>query len=545
MRQNQITSRVVSVDELGTDTLDLLIVGGGITGVGVARDAAMRGLSVGLVDRGDLGGGTSSRSSRLVHGGLRYLEQYHFHLVFEALAERRTLLRIAPHLVRPLAFAFPNHTTDRVPRWKLELGLHLYDLLAVAGNVNRHRAFGKRRFLEQEPGIRATGLRGGAIYWDAQCDDARMVIATLRSAVSHGAQVASYTAVESLLRDGAGRIIGAQCVDQLTGASAAVHARMMVNATGPWTDRLRRMEDPKAEPILRPTKGVHLVIPRHRIGHRHAITFVSPVDGRVMFILPSRRFSYIGTTDTDVPDVDAPVEATEEDILYLLRSVNAMFPSAHLSTEDVRATWAGLRPLLAGQPGATTSQVSREHKILMGSGGMVTVAGGKLTTYRRMAADVMDRVTAKWPDQTARKRPPTDREPLPGGESEALKLFQQEVTALGLSADTAAYLVELYGSEAVAIARLASEEPAYAARLHPDHPSIAAETIFICQREMVRRLDDVLIRRMDLYYETDDRGVQAADAVATLMATVLGWSPEHREAEVKRYLEMTLGEKPA
>jgi len=495
----------------------------------------MRGMTVTVVDRGDLAAGTSSRSSRLIHGGLRYLEQYHFGLVFEALAERRILLRIAPHLVRPLAFAFPNHRTDRVPLWKLGAGLMLYDLLAFRGNVERHRLFGKRGFLRLEPTIRSEGLRGGALYWDGQCDDARLVAATLRSAATHGARVAPYVAVHELLRDARGQITGARCADQITGERADLTARAVVNATGPWSDQLRRMEDPGVTPILRPTKGVHIVVPRDRIGHRHAITFTSPIDGRVMFIIPARRFSYVGTTDTDVRDVNAPLCTTPEDVHYLLRSVNAIFPSAHLAEEDVRSTWAGLRPLIAGEPGATTSSVSREHKIVRGSGGMVTVAGGKLTTYRRMAAEVVDEVVGAWPERVWRKHPPTDQEPLPGGESPALGLFRDEVVALGQDPATAAHLVELYGSEAVAIARLALGDPALGARVHPDHPTLAAEVPFVAQREMVRRLDDVLVRRMDLFFDTADRGAAAAEPVATLLAAALGWSDTRRREEIERY----------
>lgn len=538
VRQTQMASLSASLPDLAGSRPDLLVVGAGITGAGVARDAAMRGMTVVVVDRGDCASGTSSRSSRLIHGGLRYLEQYHFGLVFEALAERRVLLRIAPHLVRPLAFAFPNHQTDRVPLWKLGAGLILYDLLALRGNVERHRLFGKRGFLRQEPAIRSQGLRGGALYWDAQCDDARLVTATLRSAVAHGARVAPYVAVQELMRDAGGRITGARCADQITGARADLTARALVNATGPWSDRLRRMEDPEAASILRPTKGVHIVVPRERIGHRHAITFTSPIDGRVMFIIPARRFSYVGTTDTDIRDVDAPLRTTTEDVHYLLRSVNALFPSAHLAEEDVRSTWAGLRPLIAGEPGTTASSVSREHKILRGSGGMVTVAGGKLTTYRRMAAEVVDEVVCDWPERAWRKHPPTDREPLPGGESAALGLFREEVVALGQDPDTAAHLVELYGSEAVAIARMAHGDSALAARVHPDHPTLAAEVLFLAQREMVRRLDDVLVRRMDLFFDTADRGAAAAEPVAALLGTALGWSDTRCREEVERYLDL-------
>jgi glycerol-3-phosphate dehydrogenase len=514
-----------SVDALAARPWEVLVIGGGIVGAGIARDAAMRGLSVALVERGDLAAGTSAISSRLIHGGLRYLEHGEVRLVFEALHERGVLLRIAPHLVHPLAFTFPVYRGDRVPRWKLLAGLWLYDLLAGTRNVGRHRGLGKRALLRAEPMLRERGLTGGARYWDCQADDARLTLATARSAARHGAAVASYTEVTALLHAD-GRVAGAELRDRLTGATGALRARVVVNATGPWTDALRRLEDPGARPLLRLTKGTHVVVPRARLGNRGAITLTSAVDGRVMFVLPWGEHAYIGTTDTDH---DGPPEAArvdEADVTYLLRSANAAFPSAHLTPEDVTAAWTGVRPLVADPHAATTAQVSREHVLLTGPGRMLTIAGGKLTTYRRMAAQVVDEVTRELHRLDGRPRAaraPTDREPLPGGEARDLTPIAAAAEELGLSAATAAHLVARYGAEAPALLNLVAADRELATPLHPAHPAIAAQVVYAVRREWAQTVADVLVRRLRLREETDDRGVAAAPAVARRMGALLGW----------------------
>ncbi len=500
----------------------------------------MRGLGTVLVDQADLGSGTSSRSSRLVHGGLRYLEQGHLELVWEANRERRVLLTIAPHLVRPLAFLFPIHQGDRISLGRLAAGMWLYDLLALFRNVARHRMLGKRALLEHEPLIRERGLLGGARYFDAQCDDARLVLATARSAIGHGAQVGTYIAVRAL-RIEDGRVCGVEAEDRLTGARAVLRAAVVVNATGPWCDRLRLLEDPGARPLLRPTKGAHVVVPRARLGHRHAIAFLSPIDGRVMFVLPWGELSYIGTTDTDSADPPDSVTASPADILYLLRSANAQFPNARLGLEDVRATWAGLRPLLAGEAGGGPSSLSREHAIVEGSAGMITVAGGKLTTYRVMARQTVDQVVRRLRDRgmgagTSPGR--TAEEALPGGETAELESFRTRALELGLSADTADHLVRHYGTESDGIVNLAAAHRGYQAGLHPEHPAIEAEVIHIVRRELAQRVEDVLIRRLHLYYETRDHGLAAAERVAELMAQELGWDATRAAQEAARYREL-------
>jgi glycerol-3-phosphate dehydrogenase len=384
--------------------------------------------------------------------------------------------------------------------------------------------------------IRERGLLGGARYFDAQCDDARLVLATARSAVLHGAMIATYTAVEALeLTDG--RVTGARVVDVLSGERGVVRAAAVVNATGPWADRVRMLEDPACRPLLRPTKGVHVVVPRDRLGHHEAIAFLSPIDGRVMFALPWGDDSYVGTTDTDAGEPPEAVVAKPDDVVYLLRSVNALFPNARLGVEDVRATWAGLRPLLRGDQ-SKPSGVSREHAVVEGPAGMLTIAGGKLTTYRVMAQDTVDRVLQQLDERGHRVqvRPaPTESDPLPGGETAEFGPFLRAALELGLSADTAEHLVRHFGTETAGIVNLAATHRELQRRLHPRHPAIEAEVVHAARRELAQRVDDVLVRRIHLYYETPDRGEGAASRTAQLLGRELGWTGTRIAEEHARY----------
>jgi glycerol-3-phosphate dehydrogenase len=511
--------------DLGTERSDLLVIGGGITGAGIARDAALRGLRVALVEAGDFGSGTSSRSSRLVHGGLRYLEHGHLHLVLESLRERPVLLRLAPHLVRPLRFVLPFFKTDRVPGWKARLGLTLYDLLAGRGNVRRHQTLGKRALLEIEPLLREPELTGGAIYYDAQCDDARLTLAVMRGAAVAGAAVANYVRVTSLIQDGT-RVLGARVRDELSGEEGELQAQVVINATGPWSDAIRRMEDPGAQPILRPTKGSHMVVPQSRIGNRHAIIFTSPLDRRVMFILPWEQWTYIGTTDTDATTGPEEVKPDDSDLIYLLRSANAIYPGARLKEEDVVASWAGLRPLLADDKAGSPSLVSREHRIVRGPQGLLTIAGGKLTTFRLMARDLVDRaikeigtskVTSTTPERLAEGRRVGARVPFPGGEAAVTESFRGPGLELGLSESTVTHLLKLYGGETPALHTLCRQRPELMQPLHPEHPAIAAQVVFAAQREFACTADDVLCRRIHLDTETRDHGEAARALVADLL----------------------------
>ena len=508
---------------------DILIIGGGITGAGIARDAALRGWSVALVEAGDFGSGTSSRSSRLIHGGLRYLEQRRFRLVSESLQERSLLLRLAPYLVRPLEFILPFYRGDRVPGWKVRLGLRLYDRLAGTGNVRRHQSLGKRALQEMEPLLRERGLKGGARYFDAQCDDARLTVAVIRAAAGAGALVINYVRAVDLIRNG-NRVIGAKLRDSITGEEAEAEARLVVNATGPWVDLVRRLEDPAATPILRPTRGAHVQVPQSRVGNRHAILFSSPIDHRPLFVLPwgAGEWTYIGTTETDTNESPAQVQPSEEDLIYLLRSTNALFPDARLGSEDVVASWAGLRPLLAagdqggrgaagGAPVVPAGKLSREHRILRGPGGMLTVAGGKLTTFRRMAEEVVNQASQLLGIPKSGEN--LSRTQLLPGSGGAIGLALRAPGAkLGLPDETVDYLIRHYGAETPAIYQLCQEQPELRAPLHPAHPSIGAQVIFALERELARTALDIMERRIRLGTETSDQGASARLRIEELVS---------------------------
>ncbi len=532
-------SRVAALESMAAEPVDVLILGGGITGAGIARDVALRGFRTALVDKGDFGDGTSSRSSRLIHGGIRYLERYDFGLVLEASHERHVLLGIAPHLVRPLPFLLPVYRGARVPGWKLRAGMWLYDLLAAFRNVHAHRWLRRKATLRLEPALRETGLRGAALYYDAQTDDARLVIATMRSAAQAGALVANYAAATSLLKPD-GRVRGATVRDVLSGHPYTVRALVVVNAGGPWVDQLRRLDDLRAEPLLRLTKGAHVAVPRRRVGHTHAITLTSPIDGRVMFVLPWGDLSYIGTTDTDTDVSPDDIRATAQDVIYLLRSANAFFPQARLAPQDVFATWAGLRPLLRTNRAVAPSEASREHRIVESASGLLSIAGGKLTTYRVMGRDVADRVAARLRALDGRPHPPrprTDRLPLPGGETADLEVLVK--AAAGRVAEaTARHLVGRYGSEAAAVLNLVERDRALGAPIAAGRPEIWAEVTHAVEREMAVRLSDVLVRRLHLFSAARDQGVPATSAVADRLGALLGWDASRRAAEIADYLKL-------
>ncbi|HEY2806977.1 MAG TPA: glycerol-3-phosphate dehydrogenase/oxidase [Gemmatimonadales bacterium] len=530
-------TRAARLAALPSEPLDLLVIGGGITGAGIARDAAMRGIRTALIDAGDFAWGTSSRSSRLIHGGLRYLEHGWLRLVFEASRERRTLLRIAPHLVRPRAFVFPAFEGTRLKRWEISAGVWLYDILSLFRNVHAHRLLSRRGVLKREPALRERGLTGGAVYWDAQTDDARLTLATLRSAHQHGAACLSYVRATSLEKAD-GRVRGAELEDAFTGERFRVHAHVVVNATGPWTDTLRKLDRPDAPPLLRPTKGAHIAVPQKRIGNAGAVTLLSPIDGRVMFILPWGDVTIVGTTDTDDKAGPDDVSATADDVVYLIRSANAIFPDARLGIEDVIAAWAGLRPLLRDDGAGHASDVPREHRLEESPSGLVTIAGGKLTTYRAMAAQVVNLVVRKLRALDRRTLPThaaSALEALPGGEIADIDALIGQMKVEGLDDETATYLVGAYGTEATAVAKLMADDPAMAQRLIDGAPWRAAEVIHQARREMALTVSDVLIRRTHIYHRKPVEGAQAAPLVAALLQRELHWDDARRDASVRAY----------
>ena len=475
------------------ETFDLIIIGGGINGCGVARDASMRGLSVALLERDDFGSGTSGRSSRLIHGGIRYLEQGQLHLVHESIRERQILLRIAPHLVQPLAFTWPVYRGARIGRLKLGAALLVYQLMA-AGRSRRHSSLSASETLDREPSLNPSGLTGGAVYYDACTDDARLTIANAIAARDLGATVLSHTEVVDIVRE-SGRAVGVVARSRGTRDRVELRGRVVANATGVW---LNAFDDDERARRLRGSKGVHIGVPRKRIGNRDALTLVSAVDGRVMFCLPAGPQAIIGTTDTWTDESPETVHASPADVAYLLRSANAYFPRAELGREDVVSAWAGIRPLASGRA-ANPGGVSREHSIVTDPSGVINITGGKLTTYRSMAAEIVDRVQ----EALGQKRTgaATDKVELPGGD------------------------------RAGEIARLA-RDPVLAAPLVAGLPYTGAHLVYGVKREMARTLSDLLIRRTHIAFETRDHGLAIAPRAAEVVAPLLGWDGEARSQAV-------------
>ncbi len=521
--------------------LDVLVVGGGIVGAGTALEAVTRGLSTGIVEARDWGSGTSSRSGKLVHGGIRYLEQLDFRLVREALIERGLLLqRIAPHLVKPVKFLYPV-TVPLVERAYIGAGMTLYDLFSWTGGrepgVPHHRHLTKRQLAKAAPDLRPDAFRGGLVYYDAQVDDARYVASLVRTAAEYGAHAASRVKVEGLLRVGA-RVVGVEAVDRETGERFEIRAREVVSATGVWTDELQQLAGVRPFRV-RASKGVHLVVPRDRI--RGTLGLLLRTEKSVLFLIPWGRHWLIGTTDTDWKLDLAHPAATAADIDYLLKHINRVLATP-LTRDDVEGVYAGLRPLLAGESDET-SKLSREHIVATPVPGFVSVAGGKLTTYRVMAKDTVDAVA----HGIERPTPPsvTEHIGLTGAEGYPAAWNRRGRIARkhGLTPGAVGHLLNRFGTHAREVLALIDARPELGALLPGSEDYLAAEVVYAVTHEGALHLDDVLARRTRMSIEAWDRGVSAAPVAARLMGEVLGWDDARVDLEVSRYLERVEAER--
>ena len=530
-------------------TYDVIVIGGGITGAGIARDAALRGLKVALFEKSDYASGTSSKSSKLVHGGLRYLEHGEIALVFESVSERRVQTRVAPHLVRPLPFLIPIYQGAKPGLEVMNIGLWIYDSLALFRAPRLHRTFrGARAALELEPALRADGLRGAIEYYDCSTDDARLVLENALDARALGAECHTYTEVTRIERapGDAGRITGVTVRDRLTGEIRSATARAVVLAAGAWTDEMiARFAIPVGRGLLRRTKGVHIVVPRERLPLTRAITLISPVDQRVMFAIPWRERTVLGTTDTDFAGTADEVAADAADIAYLCNSANGIFPGAELQPSDVIATWAGLRPLIAAPPTVDESDVSREHEVFSRGDGLVIIAGGKLTTYRRMARQAVNE-TLKLLDQLGEvvtvTRTSTKGRPLPGADGlvqpdleGVAAIGRQLMTEFQLDVDTATHLCGVYGARAPLLATRIAADRALGERLDPELPYVWAEIEFAASHDLARTVEDVLARRVPLLLVSRDQGLGVCERVADMIGAQLAWSAEQRSHMLDEY----------
>jgi glycerol-3-phosphate dehydrogenase len=542
-----LTSRTSVISALGRDQFDVLVIGGGITGAGIAREAALAGRRTALLERDDFASGTSSRSSRLVHGGVRYLEHGHLGLVFESSRERRLLLQLAPHLVRPLPFTWPVYAGARVPQWKVRAGLLLYDALALFRNVHRHEGLSAEAVLQYEPALGRDGLEGGARYWDAATDDTRLTLASALAAKEEGALVANHCAVTGALRDGT-RLVGVVATDRLSGDQIEVRARTIINATGPWSDATATLTDADTSaagrgPQVLGSAGAHLAVPRQRIGNNDAVTLVSPLDGRVMFVIPAGPHAIIGTTERPAHHGPDEIRATQQDVTYLLESVNRVFPHAALSPDDVISAWCGIRPLAAARAGEQSANAaSREHAIARRDDGLISVTGGKLTTYRAMAADVFaqaERALDAAPSTPAptHEAESSEHTPLPGGDLVSIEDTVREARDTVHDTAVAERLAHAYGSRWRNVWSYVQRDPSLGARLSDQLPYLLAEVMHAIEREMACTLSDILIRRTHVAFETRDHGVAAAGRIAPLVQRALGWSDATREEQLAAYAD--------
>ncbi len=514
--------------------LDVLVIGGGVVGTGSALDAATRGLTTGLLEARDFASGTSSRSSKLVHGGLRYLEMLDFRLVHEALQERGLLLqRLAPHLVKPVPFLYPLQH-----RWWERIyagsGVALYDAMALSSGLGAglpiHKHLTRRGAMRLVPSLKKSALIGALQYYDAQVDDARHTMELARTAASYGAHVANRVKVTGFLRQGE-RVTGVQAKDLESGREFEVRAKQVVNATGVWTDDTQAMVGERGQYHVRASKGIHLVVPKDRI--QSSTGMILRTEKSVLFVIPWGRHWLIGTTDTDWNLDKAHPAATSKDIEYLLDHVNEVLVTP-LTREDVEGVYAGLRPLLAGES-ESTSKLSREHVVAHAAPGLVVVAGGKYTTYRVMAKDAIDAAANALDGRVPKSV--TKNTPLVGADGYHAMWNQRHLIAQrsGLHVARIEHLLNRYGALIDEVLELVEKDPSLGEQLPGTQDYLKAEIVYGATSEGARHLDDVLARRTRISIEAWDRGVEAADAAARLIAPILGWDEQTIEREISVY----------
>lgn len=550
------TVRRRNLTRMEQEHFDVLVIGGGVTGAGVALDAAARGYRVALVEKTDFASGTSSKSTKLVHGGIRYLPNFDFALVHEALTERGILLKNAPFLVEPIGFVLPLYKGDRHPvglplstpggiglRFILGIGLWLYDLLAGKRNVQRHRHLSRADVLSMAPSLVQEGLKEGFMYYDAQTNDVRLTMALIRTAAEHGAVIANYVEVTSFVSERE-KLSGAVVRDHLGGQEFTIQARHIVNATGVFSEAVEALTGQEAQVSIEPSKGVHLVLSREQIKlENFAVVLPETDDRRILFIVPWGSRAIFGTTDTGSGDLNHPL-ATNKDVSYLLEHLNR-YLSVHLTGDDIISTYAGYRPLVRPGRGSKHSpaKLSRTHTVLESPSGLVTIVGGKMTTYRRMAQDTVDVLSRRDSKELVH---PTEHVLLYGsaGWPDAQQDLQAQGTRLGLSAQTITHLGKSYGSEAAEVLRLVEEDASLARLLIDDLPYICAEVVHACRAEMALTLSDVLARRTSITLEDYQRGQSVVEAVAVLMAKELGWSVAQQQTMIEEF-RVTVGEELA
>lgn len=519
------------------DCYDLLIIGGGATGCGIAVDAATRGLKVALVERNDIAEGTSCRSTKLVHGGVRYLEaavkkldRAQYHLVKEALQERGIFLQNAPHLANRLPLVTPIYNWLEVPY--VYAGLLLYDRLAGKRSLGNSSLIGRKEALRRFPMLKHEGLKAGVVYYDGQFNDSRMAVTLALTAQQQGATIATHVEVTALDKDDQGKLCGARLRDTFGGEEFSIRARGVINAAGPFVDTLRKMDDATAAPVLKAASGIHIVLSSRFVPPDTGLLIPKTEDGRVLFVLPWQGHALIGTTDHPAEIVDHP-RAEEAEIEYLLRHINQYFDLS-AKREDVLSAWCGLRPLVQFDPSSSTAQLVREHLLMVSPSGLLSMAGGKWTSYRKMAEEAVDKAVPLFGLQSA-SACRTRNLKLFGAQHYAPEIVDVLIKDYGLAADTAHHLCHAFGDKAMCVARMAKD--GLEKRLHPAHPFIEAEVIYATRNEFAECASDVLIRRIPLAILDNAAAQAAVPRVVALMASERGWDQARCEKETEASMQ--------
>lgn len=532
---NSTLNRGAALARFHDDEFDLAVIGGGINGAAVARDAAMRGLKVALVECGDFAGATSSRSSKLIHGGFRYLPQGQLRLVYTALRERERLRHVtAPHLVHPIRFLFPVYRGRGFNRFTMAAGLTLYDLFARIPWAEWHSNLPAIEVREMEPALSRESLTGGALYYDAWADDARVTFENVLDADLHGAAVANYAGVEGFVKSGS-KIAAAGVRDLIGGGTCELRAKHFLNASGPWVDAIRRLDDSSSSPCVRLTKGAHLVFARTVLPVRESLVLADEGE-RIVFVMPHDRYVLVGTTDTDYSGGPEDVATEIADVAYLLGVLAESLPGIKLTGADVVSSFAGLRALVtAGASGGAPSLVTREEVILKSASGLITVAGGKLTTHREIAQKLVELVMREL--GRPRGTCPTLATPFPGARTtrDSDRTANDADVLASLKSDAREILVARYGTRAQIPARIAVEHAELAEPLARGCPALGAEVVHAVRNEMVHSIHDFLVRRTSLSWRYPVEAEAAAPAVAKIMATELEWDSARSDAELASF----------
>lgn len=537
--QLPITSRQQTLSALQNEYYDVIIIGGGITGAGIALDAATRGLKVALVEKNDFASGTSSKSTKLIHGGLRYLKQYEFGLVREVGKERAIVHKLAPHLVRPEKMLLPLIKNGQYGKIITSVGLMVYDVLADVDKEDQRKMLSAEETLEVEPLLNPDILEGGGLYAEYQTDDFRLVIELIKAANREGAAVLNYCSCTRFIEKG-GKICGIEIMDHETGNHHKIHGDYVVNAAGPWADMIRGKQEKVSGKQLRLTKGVHIVIPHHKLPVRQSVYF-DVDDGRMIFAIPKKDITYIGTTDTDYQEDLDKVTVSRADAEYLINAVNKNFPNSQIEMADIVSSWAGVRPLIA-EEGKSASEISRKDEIFVSDKGLITIAGGKLTGYRKMAKRTLETlldIRSEYNTDYKKRTCKTRKHKLPGNAFKNAKAVDKYKKHLinrydNYDAFQIGYLVDLYGDQAAQILEQADDSEVSSDEL------IRYEVLFSIHHEMALHLIDFFLYRTGRLFFSIQSVKETMDKVADIMQVELGWGDDQKQSEIQKVRDAIL-----